>query len=541
MASADINNAKYIMFLGRSYAEGLSPSTAAGLAATRERGAKVVIVDPRQSASCILADEWVPIRPGTDLGMLLAIAHVLIKEELYDKEFIAQYTTGFDEFKETMVQYTPEWAQTVTDIPAATIYRLAREMAEHRPASLIEQGYKAPSGANYINGTDTFRMMAAINGLLGNYGQKGGMTFSSGPKFGALNKDKYPTPPKPTVPRCDGAGIKGEYPLTPLAAGSIPVIAQKALAGKIKAGFLYSINPVRNTPDLEYMRKAFKNLDLLVVCDVQWSETAVLANYILPECSYVEREDLPTMVSGNKVTMRCQAIDILHPLTKPLDEIVTEMAQAMGFEKYFNFTREEQITAMLKPLKLTLEDLRAKGTVVADVPKSAPKPLTFGTASKKLEFSSKEFADNGFPAVPVWKPPLSTAGKDNFVLISGKQAVMSHTVSANIPLLMQIAKEYHMERLWINADRAQKLGIKDGDMVEVTSPIATKRIRAKVTERIHPQAAYLPLGYGATSSRLKTAYGFGISSNDFVPLAIEPISGSALMMEVLVKIRKVGE
>ncbi|MCX7781268.1 MAG: molybdopterin-dependent oxidoreductase, partial [Negativicutes bacterium] len=94
LATADVANAKYVLFLGRNYAEGLSPSNTATLTTAYEKGVKIVIVDPRHSAACIMASEWVPIRPGTDLGMLLAIAHVLIKEDLYDKDFVAQYGLG---------------------------------------------------------------------------------------------------------------------------------------------------------------------------------------------------------------------------------------------------------------------------------------------------------------------------------------------------------------------------------------------------------------------------------------------------------------
>lgn len=540
MATADLGKTKYILFLGRSYADGISPSGAANLAQTREKGTKVIIVDPRYSSSCIFADEWVPIRPGTDLALLLAIARVLIKEGLFDQEFIAQYTVGFEEFSKAVKEYTPEWAAAMTTIPAETIRSIARGLGNNRPASCIEQGYKAPSGANYANGTQTFRALACVNALLGNYGKDGGMKFGSGPKLGSLDSKTYPPPPKTTVPRCDGAGIKGEYPLCQTSQGIPHMMPKRALEGKAKAGFIYCFNPVRNSPDPELMIKGYQALDLMVVCDIQWSETAMAAHYVLPECSFIEREDLPTGISGGSpgVTMRSQAIDIIHPQTKPLEDIVVGLAQAMGYEKYFNFTREEVGEAVLKPAGLTLDDLRKKGTVMF---KSSPKPLSFNTKSQKVEMYCQAFADNGFSPVPVWEPPLSKADKNTFVLIHGKQGIMSHTSTGNIPKLLTIAKNYHMERIWINAKRAKKLGIQDGDLVEISSPQATRRIRVKVTERVHPEAAFLPAGYGNFSPMLKTAYGFGVNPNDFVPHRVDPISGHALMMEVLITVRKAGE
>ncbi len=538
MATADLGKTKYIVFLGRNYVEGLSPSTAAGLASAHERGATIIVVDPRQSNACLFASEWVPIRPGTDLALLLAVANVLIAENLYDKEFVDEWCTGFYEFKKGMRSYTPEWASSVTDIPADTIYAIARGLAANRPASCIEQGYKAPNGCNYANGTQTFRMVACVNALLGNYGKDGGMKFGNAPKFGSLDAKKYPAPPNPKAARCDGVGIKGEYPLCQTSQGIVHMMPQRALEGKAKAGFLYRINVVRNAPNPELLMKGYKALDLLVVCDVKWSESAMCAHYVLPECSPAEREDLPAIV-GATVTMRTGAIDLVHAETKPLSQIVTEFATYIGAEKYFSFTQEEVAAAMVKPLGVTLDDLRVKGTVKVKAP--APKPLSFATASKKVELYCQAFADNGHPPVPVWEPPYAKADKDSFVLIHGKQGFLSHTTSISDPYLFAIAKRYGLERLWLNAARAKKLGIRDGDLVEVNSPQATRRVRVKVTERVHPDAAYIPAGYGRFAPYLKTGVGFGINPNDFTPSRMEPISGHAMMMEVLVTVRKVGE
>jgi thiosulfate reductase/polysulfide reductase chain A len=315
------------------------------------------------------------------------------------------------------------------------------------------------------------------------------------------------------------------------------MMPQRALEGRAKAGFLYRINVVRNSPDPGYLMKGYKALDLMVVCDVKWSETAMCAHYILPECSPAEREDLPAVV-GAAVTMRAAAVDIVHSETKPLPVIVTELAGYLGCGKYFSFTQEDVAAAMVKPLGVTLDDLRAKGTVRVKAP--APQPLSFATESKKVELYCKAFADNGHDPVPKWEPPYSKAGDDTFVLIHGKQGFMSHTASGSDPYLAGIAKRYDLERLWLNADRARKLGVKDGDLVEITSPQGKGRVRVKVTERIHPEAAFLPAGYGRFAPYLKTGVGYGISPNDFVPFRVEKISGHNMMMEVLVTVRKVG-
>ena len=543
LANADLGATKYIVFLGRNYVEGLSPSSAAQLASAHARGATIVMVDPRQNNSCLFSSQWVPIRPGTDLALLMAISNVLIKEKLYDANFVQEWCVGFDEFEKGMKPYTPEWAASVTDIPAAKIIEIARGLGANKPAACIEQGYKAPNGANYINGTQTFRMMACVNALLGNYNQDGGMKFPVGPRLGSLDSKVYPNPPRPKAARCDGVGIKGEYPMCQTSQGIIHIMPQRAIEGKAKAGFIHRVNPVRNSPDPVFMEEGYKKLDLLVVCDIKWSETAMVAHYVLPECSPQERSDLPAVLASAgrpAVTMRYQAVDIVHPHTKPLDIIITELSAAMGLEKYFNFTREELVAAMLRPLGITDEELRQKGTIT--FPSTFEKVPKFSTDTKKVELYSKPFAENGYDPVPKWIPPLSKAEPtgDSFVLITGKQGFMSHTTTAGDPYLLEIAKKYGLERVWINADRARRLGIKDGDLVEISSPKASRKLKAKVTERIHPEAAFIPLGYGRYSPWMAVGKDFGVSPNDFAPFRVEEIAGHAVMQDVLLKIRKAG-
>jgi len=220
--------------------------------------------------------------------------------------------------------------------------------------------------------------------------------------------------------------------------------------------------------------------------------------------------------------------------------MVVNIGQKAGVGQYFNFTLEELNTALMAPTGVAYDELKKKGTVILKNIewKEGWQPLK--TPSGKVELYSKAFADAGFPGVPMWEAPLVKPEKDQFYLIHGKQAVISHTATANIPYLMEIVKKYNLERIWINAAKAAELGIKDGDTVIVENDMAKRTVKAKVTERIHPEAVWLPLGYGSFAKGLKTSAGFGISSNDFAPFRLEPISGHAMMAEAAVRIRKEG-
>lgn len=538
--SADVSASKYLVFVGRSYADGIRPSSMLSLLSAKEKGAKIIVIDPRYNNTAPLADKWLPIRPGTDLAMLLAIAHVLIKEELYDKEFVYTNGVGFDEFAVEMSKYTPEWAAEITGLAAEDIIEIAQGLGKNKPKCLIEPSWKGAFGCNYENSTETGRIVALINAMLGNIGRFGGLIFGKSAKLGKLDPEKHPEPEKAKGPRLDGAGK--ENPLIITSKGAPQLVMEKAKEGKAKAGFINHFNPVRNFPDPQHMTDGFKSLDLLVVTEIVMSETALLADYILPEPSFLERTEMVEKLSGKKPTLciRAKAIETIHPDTRPFPQQITELAQEMGIGQYFNFTVDDLNRASLAPLGITYEELLEKGAITIDdsLEEGFPK---LKTESEKVEFVSEAFKKAGFSAVPKWIPPLKNPSEGEFRLIHGKQAIHSHTSTVNSPYLAQISKDYDLDRLWINGSKAKEMGLKDGDWVVMESSIATGRIQVKVTERLHPEAVYIPSHYGSYSEKLTTASNQrGLSMNDFIEYQVEAMSGAANMMEVVVKVRKEG-
>lgn len=536
--SADISNAKYIMFIGRSYGDGIRPSSVQSLAAAKDNGAKIVIVDPRLNNTGNLATEWLAIRPGTDLALVLAMSHVLIKENLHDVDFIKKYTVGFEQYAKELVKYNPQWAEEITGISADAITRIAIDMGKAKPKALIEQSWRGAFGCNYENSTETGRAVAMFNALLGNYQQKGGSIFGGKPHLGKLDKAKHPSPKDPEVPQ---SGSR-EFPLAYPESGVATIVAKEALEGKMKAAIYYHSNAALGYGNPKVMKEALSKMDLVVAIDVQMSETAQLAHYVLPEVTYIERdeviESLPGKIPG--IALRQQMVEKVHTQTKPIHQIYTELADACGVGQYFNFTLDQLNEALLAPTGITYKQLREKGTimfleeelVMGEMPK-------IKTPSGKIEFYSETYKAAGFNPTVEWVEPKVSPADDSFRLITGKQAIHSHTQTANIPILMQITKDYDLERIWMNPVRAKTLGIKDGDLVEVKSSEATSKIRVKVTERIHPEAIFVPSHYGITSKDLKTGYGIGFGYMEHVPFDFEKWSGAGNIHEVIVKVRKV--
>lgn len=428
---SDISNTKMIMYIGRSVADAIRPSHLQDLQAAHENGAKIVMVDPRCNNSTVFADEWLPINPGTDLAFILAMCNVLIRDGIYDKDYVAENVEGFDEFAAGIADHTPLWAEGVCGISAETIERLAHEFAQAAPAASIDAGWRGGFGNQYANSGETARALVIFNTLLGCWNQEGGALLTSGVSAGKLDETKFPPVPKVEAKK---AGSE-EYPLASAGMGVNIHAASLAKEGKIKGMFFYNSNMVAGYSNPAYMQECLDALELCVVVDVQMSETALCADYVLPECSYLERLEIPVFNGGKvpSVSLRDKVLDVIHPNTLPVDQIFSGLAEACGVGQYFPFTVEELADAQLKTVGLSLDELRKVGTV--EFPEKA---FVYGqtpkwkTPSGKIQFTSEACEKAGYSAAPVWvAPAVVPAGGSQFRLITGKQAIHSHTMTAN--------------------------------------------------------------------------------------------------------------
>lgn len=537
--TADVAHANMVMFLGRSYADGIRPSSLHALRDAHANGVRIVMVDPRYNNSCLYADEWVPIRPGTDLALILAMAHVLIKDGKYDADYIANYTVGFEDWATRVKEYTPEWAAEITGISAETIERLANEMWEAAPQACIEQGWRAAFGCAHQNSGETARALCLFNTLLGCWGVEGGAYFPASQSAGKLSDPKFAAPAAPK----DKILGQAEYPLSSGGMGVSTYALSIIPEGKVKGVFFYQSNCVAGYSNPAQLAEFVQGAELSVAIDVQMTETCQACQYVLPDTCYLERLEVPEFVGGKVpvVSLRDRVIEKVHPNTKPVDEIFSELGEACGVGDYFQFTVDELADAQLQTLGISLDELREKGTIT--FPEKSLKyalKTTWGTSDKKVHFTSEACEKAGFPASPGWLEPLVIPGEGQFRLVGGKQAVHTHTQTANIEPLMAISKMYGLERIWMNADVAAQMGIQDGDEVELSSDTHSGRTRVKVTQRIEPTSIYLPSHYGCSVPEQRTAYNVGLRQMDFVPFHIEPGYGGTMSQETLVTVKKVG-
>lgn len=330
---ADFIQSKYIMLFG------WNPTSAIKwvhlpriITRAIERGAKMVVVDPYLSDTAAKAQEWVPIRPGTDGAFALALAHVIIRDNLYDKEFVENWTVGFDQFAEYVKDKTPQWAEAITTVKADTIERLAKELATTKPA--LVDTWSGPG--QHSNGVQGGRAIALLNALIGTIDKPGGMIIPSrgGGKWIPAEPDEQAAETLKNE-RIDWRTKEGyQYPFRHKS-GIYAQTFQNILEGRPylpKMAVIVFQNVMMSVPGSNSVAKALAKLETVVVIDTMMSETAMMADYVLPGTVYLERYD----INGHWVTW--PVVSLRQPVVKPLFgqpaeyEIVAALGRRLGLK-----------------------------------------------------------------------------------------------------------------------------------------------------------------------------------------------------------------
>ncbi len=536
----DFENTKLMVFIGTHVGENVFTGQNLAFAQALERGAKLIVVDPRFSVAAAKANYWLPIKPGTDIALLLAWMHVLIYENLYDKNYIRKYAIGFNELKRHVKKTTPLWASKITGLPANLITETARLMGKLAPEVGLHPGRHT---AWYGNDTQRARAMAILTALLGSYGHPGGIYLSSN-----IPAPHFPSPeyPKPAA-RADGAG--DIYPFGSRGLGITNGLVDATFSEKpypIKAWIVYSQNVLQSIPNPWKTKEAINKLDLFVVVDVLPMEQFLYADLVLPEATYLERyDDLYTVRNAKKpfAAIRQPIIDPLYE-SKPGWWIARETAKRLGLEDYFEWDSiEDYLNFRLSGLGVTLKKIQTKGIVEYDEGKpffDFSNPIEFKTPSGKIELYSQLLKDYGFDPLPVYAP-VEEVPKGYFRLLYGRAPVHSFARTQNNEILHGYMPE---NQLWINKQIAEKLGLSDGEYVRLENQdgILSDEIRLFITPGIHPESVFMVHGFDQKSPYLELAYRKGASDTYLMSrVEIDPLSGSTGMRVNFVRIIKNGE
>ncbi len=511
--SYDIKNAKHMVLFGRNMFASLLIAENLQLMDMLENGGRLTYVDVRQSMTGLKATRFFQVRPGTDYALALGMIHEIIRKEAFDGEFIDKYVTGFDELCYFIEQYTPAWAAKECGIKEKAIKAFVEEVIEDRPKVIFHPGWNL---SRYKDSFYASRALHILNVLMGNIEQEGGLLIPKGPGDCGVKGIRNLDCPKPDIKRADGVGWKYKhFDKGPGLAHLFFDAMRTEDPYPVKAWIAMRHDPFCAMPDPQRQKLLFDQCELLVSIDTHYSEFGWYCDVILPESTYLERDNPICVQKGLKprLAVRRKAVDPEFD-TKPAWEIFKQLATRLDLDEYFPYNTIEDLWKwQLEPTGYTIEDFEEKGFVsLTDEPimyDPANLENQFGTPSGKIEILSKKLDDAGLPSLKEYVSPIKPA-KGMFRLVFGRSAVHTHGHTINNPLLSELMPE---NSLWINTRAASKLGINEGDLVDVTAEDGSYggTVHANVTDFIHPEAVFTVHGFGRQIPLQSRAYHAGLS------------------------------
>ena len=528
----DIRDTRCLVLIGSHIGENMHNGQVQEMSDAIDKGATIITVDPRFSTAASKSKFWLPIKPATDMALLLAWIHEIIYNEWYDKKYVEKHTTGFDQLKEHVKNFTPEWAFGITTIAPSVITETARAMRDASPAVIIHPGRHVTW---YGDDTQRLRAVAILNALLGSWGRRGGFYI---PEKIEVPEFPHPPFPKPTKTWRDTMG--GKYNLADLALASgvcDATIPSPDLNCNIRAWIVNGTNLIMTLPDQKKTLEAIKNLDLLVVVDTMPMEITGYADVVLPECTYLERWDDLRVVHGRKpnIALRMPASDPLYD-TKPAYWIAKKLADKMGLGDYFKWDNyEEVLDWQLKKVGSSLDEMKRIGVKVFPR-ESGPlyfadddQQIEFGTNSGKIELYSNVIAAEGFDAMPVYTAHM-TPPQGFYHLNYGRAPMHTFGRTSNNPNLTDLMDE---NTVWVNPKVAKEWGLKNEQPVYLENQdgiVSDFSIKVRITERIRFDSVYMVHGFGHNNKKLNRAHGKGASDSQLISrVLIDPIMGGTGM------------
>jgi anaerobic selenocysteine-containing dehydrogenase len=555
----DFANTKYVLNIGSNILEAAyfhNPLSQRITEGRVDNQMKIVTFDVRLSNTAGFSDEWIPVFPGTDGAVALALGHVILREDLQDSEFINTWTNvTVDELKAHYKDFTPEWAAKISGVPAATIERIAREFALAKPATLFT--YRGPAKHLYGSYNEKACMMLPI--MTGNIETRGGYCLPRGMGW---------PQPGPTPPGAKHASYLSTPPDYPLAGHKVSHLVPFWIAEgkqKINVYFTYQDNAVYTNPGAQAVwGKLFRDEKLLpyiVSMSSHMGEETALADIILPDCPYLERwepESMPNSLwpwlgirqpvhasLGESRENRILLRDLVHkldpdgkrgmkqywnfkdaedymrqhfdnvpglkeaggldflkkhgvwPIYGKLDPKTGKVTDKTGREikAEYGLHKKELGTADMAGAVVDKSGVISKNGKAIGIKRNGRNYAGFPTGNRLINVRVDEWAQYGFNPMPTFKriPWHETMKEDEMILTTFKLNVHKQSRTAAVKWLAEIA---HSNPAWINAQTAKRLGVKTGDLVRVESKVGHLVTKAYVTEGIQPKVIAIATAFG---------------------------------------------
>lgn len=555
----DFENSKYILLFGANPLEAgaFRNSLAQRVIDAKNKGrAKLVVFDVRITQTAGKTDEWIPVFPGTDAVVALAMANVIVKEDLHSKEFLKKWTNySLENLESFLDKYTPEYAEKISGVSAKDIKRIAIEFASSKPSV----AYTSGGVSKHSNGVYTERAILLLNAVAGAIDEKGGLRTPA----------IYDLPQPQPVPSEAKKSSKISEKDFKDREGFFHLLSDKKVQTQLLLS--YSANPAYNFPDSATVVKTLQDKNLIpfhVAIDSFLTETAVQADIILPLATYLERVELGSIPTFNFTP----AVYLRQPIVKPFGEskslldIFIELSKKLGGNAavHFNFPSSEDyyraVAARIESLAVFggFDFLKEKGIWVEKnmaVSERSYEKKGFPTPSKKFEIFSTKLSASNLNPLPVYQQPstFKNLKEGEFILTIYQSNVHTHSYTQNCMWLSEIE---HKNPLLINSETAKAINLKTGDKVKIVSKAGSLVTLVKVTNGINPLVVAMADGFGHTEFG-RVAKGIRFESDDpetrliwwgnesesasaraIVPLNLDPVGGGQGWMETRVIITK---
>lgn len=545
---SDVDNSDLILVWGTDPSTSTPPIMFEQLKTAAAEGAEIIVIDPRRTKSAELeGSEWIPIRPGSDGALALGLAHILIRDNLYDQEFVNRWTLGFDEFAEYVQAFPPEHVAKITGVAVETIEDLAERIADAEGAS-----YVMYTGLEYTkSGVQNIRAVMVLWALAGQLDVEGGRCF-----LGQGRTLPLPIHRQLSTPGYEKSIGRDRFPVYAHYCGGEPhaLLLPKAIVEDdpypIRSLIVLGASLLTAWPNPSLWQKALEKLDFLVSIDLQLTRDACFADLVLPATTAFEQASY--CYYGNAVRYREQLIEPVGQ-SKPGYKIMTELAERLGYADQFPHHPEELLSDILAESGYTMNDLMQADRQVVSLDRQAmvyrkwEKGLLrkdgqpgFDTPSGKFEIRSTVLEQFGYEGLPEYEESDETPVSSpdlfrRFPLILGTGPFKPDMKSC-LRAIPSFIEKYPHPAVEINPEDAKARRISTGDVVILKTSRGKVTMRAFVTDKIMPGFAYAPVGGGGPQGTREWQQA---NVNELTDHAqFDPISGFPVYKTLLCQIKK---
>ena len=558
----DLDQTNYLLAFGADILESCTPLSRflrkwGKLRRERPNRIKVVVIHPRYSVTAAKSDEWIPINPGTDAALAMAIAHVIISEELYDSSFIRHRTKGFDLYRKVaLTQYDPKVVSNITGIQPEIIQRIAREFAQTKPAIAL----RGKEAINWPSGSYISYAIFCLNALVGNIDVPGGVIYQENPKYKDMPQGVREDIAKrgKRQPRLDFRG-PGKFPAAEVVPNLIPESLLNDIPYPIEMAIGFNSNFNMVAPGPERWEVALRKIPYYAHISPFVSEMARYADLVLPSTTFLEEWGYDHSPAGSGFA----EVRIKQPVVRPrgqaksITDILFELARSLKGGVAASFTNiggeAKGFVKFRTGTLLPWEEFLKRGVWIGPNYRFKKYDRIFNTPSKKFEFCSGNLKallakighgtrddSNFLPHHPEVKF-LGDHGKYPLILLPYQPLMVIENGSQNYPWAQEIFLPMHgigwNNLVEINSETAKTLQLEDGKEVWVESPFQKIKAKVKFSEGIHPQVVAMSRGQG------HYAYGkwqrdMGVNPNEMIGVDYDRISGQAAFFNTRVKVFK---